>query len=288
MSSGTVPVTISVNVDVESRDGQACGVSGLFGRYSYGRYGAREGMWRLLRLFAEEGIAATFFFYVGDAERHPHLVDAAIAGGHEVAPQGNPMPETGAEADLDSIDDIVGRWTRLTGAKPAGWRFGNGLATAAALDRLAALGIVYDSTFEDDDRPWVLALPSGKLRILPVFKPLTDATFYAGRQTPARVRKVWREEAGALYSVGGYIHLTLHLRGDIGSTRAVRVAVVEDTIRFIRALPETDFLRCDAVSARLSDLPAEPLPDYPMHPPERAEDRIPAHLRRRVAPPATP
>lgn len=57
------PVTVSVNVDVESLDARNAGEAGLFGRYSYGRHGACEGLWRLLNVFREQD--ACNFLHVG-------------------------------------------------------------------------------------------------------------------------------------------------------------------------------------------------------------------------------
>src|SRR5690606_31091947 len=78
---------------------------------------------------------------------------------------------------------------------------------------------------------------------LPVFDYLTDATFYTHRHTDARVRKAWAEEAHAQYCAGGYINLTIHSRGDIGSTRLGRVAMVGEFVRRISQQPGVAFDR---------------------------------------------
>ena len=53
-------VTVTVNFDGESVEHKSMPLP-LWGRYSYGRYGAQLGAQRLLDLFAHYGIRATFF-----------------------------------------------------------------------------------------------------------------------------------------------------------------------------------------------------------------------------------
>lgn len=267
---------ISVNVDIDSRDAEAAGESGLYGRYSYGRYGAREGLWRLLELFADEDLAATFFVETGDAQRHPDLIEALCAAGHEIAPQSTVVSSDSPRgpADIDSIETVQSSWKELTGKAPAGWRASNGLLTKDVLDELARLGFLYDSSFEDDDALYVLETARGPLVELPVFQFLNDATFYSRRHLPERARAAWLEEADALHADGGYIHLTLHLRGDVGSARAVRVNVVRDFIRNLNRKPGVQFMTCAQLAAGMDAGAGEPVPDYPMTPSRSPDERI--------------
>lgn len=263
------PVVVTVNLDVETIDALVAGAAGLFGRYSYGRYGAREGIWRLLNMFEETGVKATFFVSADDARRHGQLIEALLRQGHEIAAQGSVLTEqqrTGP-ADLDLIAHTHDVLAKLTGTPPMGWRTTNGLMTIEVLNSLASCGFAYDSSFQDDDFPYVFSAgDNARLVELPVCDYFTDATFYAGRHSHQRVRKAWLEEFDATYSAGGYVCLTLHSRGDIGSARTVRVRVVEEFIHHMRSRPGITFYRCDELAERLrqSDRPAEPIPDWPL------------------------
>src|SRR5690606_13991169 len=132
---------------------------------------------------------------------------------------------------------------RLTGVQPRGWRAVNGLVTEGTLPALAELGYTYDSSAQDDDNPHVMQEGTKTLVELPVFDYLTDAVFYAHRHTDARVRKAWAEEAHAQYCAGGYINLTIHTRGDIGSTRPPRVTNVVDFINNTSKQPGVAFYK---------------------------------------------
>lgn len=261
------PVVVTVNVDVESNDAELAGAAGLFGRYSYGRYGAREGLWRLLNVFKDVGVRATFFISADDAARHGALLEAILGDGHEVAAQGSVVKESQpvGPADLELLARSNEVLTSAVGIPPRGWRSSNGLLTCDSLTELSRLGFRYDSTFEDDDMPYVLNGGEGrKLAELPVFQYLTDAPFYAARHSHERVRKVWFEEFDAMYGAGTYIHLTLHSRGDTGSSRAVRAQVVADFLAYISARPGVRFYRCDELARLCADqaTEVEPLPSW--------------------------
>jgi len=256
------PVVVTVNLDIDALDAANAGAGGLFGRHSYGRYGARESVWRLLEVFNHEHIAATFFVMADDAPRHRELVRAIVAGGHEVAIRGCVRAAMGQPADLGSLVRDRAAIADVAGVEPCGWRAVNGLVTADTLPELARLGYVYDSSSQDDDTPYLMSDGnSAGLVELPIFDYLTDATFYTGRHSHARVRRAWFEEANAQYAAGAYINLTLHTRGEIGSGRAPRVQVVADLVHHLRTLPGVGFYTAaDLARAWRSFAPAEPFP----------------------------
>lgn len=245
------PLVVSVNVDVESLDAERAGTAGLFGRYSYGRYGAREGIWRILEVFRAEGVRVTFFVDAGDAGRHPEIVEALLADDHEIAVYGQAMEKSGTYGDdarerLSRDRETV---ARLTGTAPTGWRASNGLVARATLLDLADAGYGYDSSAVDDDWPYLMEGEGRQLVELPVAEYLRDATFYAGHHTHERVRKVWREEFDALHAEGGYVPLVLHSRGDLGSGRADRARIVADFLNRAARFPGVSVMRCDEAAA---------------------------------------
>lgn len=250
------PVAVTINVDIEWGDINAAGAAGIFGKYGYGRYGMREGFWRLLDMLRVESVPATFFVASDDAERHPGVVAEILSAGHEVAALGKILakPEDdgpGAVAEIARAREVL---TRIAGQAPMGWRSANGLITPEALLALADQGYSYDSNFENDDVPYLFAEGGRRLVELPVFGYLTDATFYGAYHGPARVAKVWAEEFEALRDAGGYVNLSLNLHGDYGSARAPRVAVVAEFLNHIGRQPGTGFMRCaDLAAAVLAD-----------------------------------
>ena len=248
----TCPLVVGVNVDIETLDHANAGRAGLFGRYSYGRYGLREGIWRLLDAFGEQDVKATFFVPADDLARHPELVDAIQQGGHEIAVRGTVRGAAGSAETLDTLARDRETVQGLTGAAPKGWRALNGLVTQATLPALAHAGYLYDSSFQDDDVPYAMASdPAGggaALVELPVFDYLSDAPFFSQRHTHARAAKAWAEEAHAQYVAGGYVNLTLHTRGDLGAVRLPQVHLLSAFLREMLARPGVRNYRADTLA----------------------------------------
>src|SRR5690606_20626635 len=127
------PVVVGVNVDIEAVDHANAGQAGLFGRYSYGRYGVRESVWRMLDLFGELDIQATFFCVPDDLQRHPELMHAVLDRHHETAARGTVGAQAGQAEQLEMVARDREAIQRLTGIAPQGWRALDGLATQATL-----------------------------------------------------------------------------------------------------------------------------------------------------------
>jgi peptidoglycan/xylan/chitin deacetylase (PgdA/CDA1 family) len=268
-SLAACPAVIGINIDIESLDGEASGQAGLFGRYSYGRYGFREGLERFIQTLAELDVQATFYAVVSDLQRHPEIAGKLLDAGHEIAVRGRVGKGAGAQQLADTLGEEREAMTRMLGQAPRGWRAVDGTVTQQTLPVLAKLGYAYDASFLDDDVPYTLKDASGtQLVELPLCDYLSDAFFYTQRHPHARVRKAWQEEAQAQYEAGGYIHLTLHTRGDTGSSRLPRIAIVADFIRSLQGKPGVRFYRSDELSslwrehcAIAYDFPTAPKPN---------------------------
>ena len=244
------PIMVGINVDVDVLDAENAGKAGLFGRYSYGRYGVREGVWRLLDALGENGVVGTFFVIPDDIARHAHALQAILDSGHEIAVRGQVCAKVGAHQQLDRLALDREALERLIGYAPNGWRALNGIVTQDTLPALAKAGYLYDSSAQDDDVPYVMRGDSADVGLveLPVFDYLTDAVFYTHRHTDARVLKAWREEADAQHCAGGYINLTLHSRGDVGSGRPPRARAVSDFLRELGKRPGVGFYSGEALA----------------------------------------
>lgn len=245
-------VFVSVNFDAEVFDLKSTTEDRLYGRFSYGRYGVRAGLPRLLKLLERRGIAATAFVTASDAIRHPDAVRTLHDAGHEIASRGSdltPLPTLG-ERERDALLHGRDALARITGQAPGGFRAAGGEFGPQSLALLADLGFTYDSSFQDDDRPYLIApTASTRLAELPTVSALDDSLPFSARHTHARVMKIWREEFDALYREGCLVPLTLHLRGDIGSTRAARIAALEGLLSHIADQPGVRFLTGAQIAA---------------------------------------
>ncbi|MSQ54736.1 MAG: chitin deacetylase [Betaproteobacteria bacterium] len=238
-------VFVSVNFDAEVLDLKSTTEDRLYGRFSYGRYGVRAGLPRLLKMLERRKIAATAFVTASDAIRHQDAVRALHDAGHEIAARGadlTPLPTLGVR-ERDALLHARDTLAKITGQLPSGFRAAGGELGPDTLRLLAELGFTYDSSFQDDDHPYLIApTPSTRLAELPTVQSLDDSLPFSARHTHARVMKIWREEFDALHREGCLVPLTLHLRGDIGSTRAARIAALEELLTHMANQPGLRFI----------------------------------------------
>lgn len=254
-------VFVSVNFDAETYDLKSTTEDRLYGRFSYGRYGVRAGLPRVLAMLQRCGARATFFVAGSDAARHAGAVREIHDAGHEIAARGAdlaPLPTLGdgeAAALRRGRDVLAG----ITGVQPLGFRAAAGEISPRTLDHLARLGFAYDSSFQDDDHPYVFAASDGANIVeIPTVSSLDDSFPYSARHTHARVLKIWAEEFDALYAAGCLMPLTLHLRGDVGTSRAARIAALEELLMHVAGRPGVRFMTGGELAAHTRALGGTP------------------------------
>ncbi len=248
----TCAVVVTVNFDGESVDLHETRKDSLYGRFSYGRYGMRGGVWRLLDVFREQGVKATFFVPAFDAENNPRPIEAILKDGHEIAARGYAFEDHGklGPREGETLQKAHEALTKITGSAPAGWRAPFGMLSHDTLGHLAALGYLYDSSFQDDDFPYVVEVASGRQIVeLPHYQSLDDSNYYNPRHSHIRALKTWKEEFDAIYAEGNFFNLTLHPRGDYGSGRAARAQAVGELLAYVKRHPGVHFATCREIAA---------------------------------------
>ena len=148
------------------------------------------------------------------------------------------------------------------GARPVGYRAPMWSTAATTLESLGAFGLRYDSSLFDDDRPYLLDTPTGRIAELPVHWSLDDWEQYVyvpepdlGHtiNRPSVVATLWTEELDAMRGTGSLCVLTCH---PFASGRPSRVVAIERFIDFAEACGDVTFARADELAERLLDTPA--------------------------------
>lgn len=244
-------MTITVNVHGASVELRTVTEEQLVGRYAYGNY-MPNGVDRLLRLFQSLKISATFFVPGREVERHPGLIKDIRDAGHEIAANGYALEDHSALGDneLETLKKAHGCLGDLLGTAPVGWRAPDGLMSAKTLGHLATLGYLYDSSFQDDDFPYLLDKDGGVGMVeIPQNPTLIDQNLFSIKQPDVRVLKNWKEEFDGLRSVGAYVCQTLHPRQDYGVGRAPRMIKLEEFLRYTQYSPRpVTFKTCAEVA----------------------------------------
>ncbi|HEY0835419.1 MAG TPA: allantoinase PuuE [Azospirillum sp.] len=142
-------------------------------------YGARVGVWRLLRLFERKRIPLTVFAVALAAERNPQVIRAMVEAGHEIASHGYRWINyqyMGEEDERAHIRKAVEILEQVSGSRPLGWYTGR---ISPNTRRLVAEfgGFLYDADAYDDELPyWQLVAGKPEL-IVPYTLDANDMRF---------------------------------------------------------------------------------------------------------------
>jgi len=224
------------------------------------------GVPRLLDLFADYSVPATFFVPGFVAERSPAMVEAVLVAGHEVAHHSysHRPPTSLSEADdrrefergLEALDRF--------GIKPAGYRAPMWSAAWRTPELVREYGMIYDSSLMDDDKAYVLQTVHGDLAEIPPHWSLDDWEQYAYLPAPhlgyhindpLAVSAMWTSELAAMRRYGGTFVLTGHgfLSGRAGRVEGLR-RFIESALEF----GDIEFRSAyDVACAALSDVATE-------------------------------
>ncbi len=192
------------------------------GAMSEAAYGITTALPRILELHRRFEIPATFFVPAHVAERYPHIIEQILTAGHEIGHHGYmhenvfDLSLADEQAIFEHANDIL---RQLTGQAPRGWSAPGWGVTAQTLQIIGELGMIYDGSLMDHDRPYFVGDSAGEIVELPISMVLDDWAMFGGGifpYSPAQImpadhaRQIWQEEFDGLRHYGGLFHSTFH------------------------------------------------------------------------------
>ncbi len=238
-------VALSFDSDHETNELRDGGKS--IGRMSWGQYGNRVAVPRILALLQKYDVKATFYVPAVTALIYPDEQRRIVAEGHEVGIHGwihelNSVLPYEAERDLmlrsaDALEKVTK--VRPVGIRTPSWDF-----SPHTLRIESEMGLAYDSSLMADEDCYELLLdgkPTGIVE-LPVEWLRDDAVYFMMHRfqslrpqiAPADVFDIFRREFDAAYEAGGIFQLTTHPH--IIGYRS-RIWIIEELLRLARARP---------------------------------------------------
>jgi allantoinase len=168
-------------------------------------YGARAGVWRVLRAFEQRGLPLTVFAVARALERNPEATAAFVELGHEVACHGlrwKSYQNIAEDVERAHMREAVALHTALTGSQPLGWYTGRDSPNTRKLV-VEHGGFVYDSDSYADDLPYWVEVAGSDHLVVPYTLDTNDmryaspAGFSTGEDFFAHLRDafdvLWRE-----------------------------------------------------------------------------------------------
>lgn len=136
-------------------------------------YGNRIGVFRILRLLADKGLRTSFAINGCIATRYPTLLEAVVAGGHEVVAHGLDMGKVHHSGlSIEDEDAIIAETLRLlrqaSGQPVEGWLSPGRAQGFNTLDLLPRNGIRWNLDWANDDLPYRMRTAHGALLAMPL------------------------------------------------------------------------------------------------------------------------
>lgn len=236
-------IALSFDVDHETNELRDGGKS--VGRLSWGQYGNRVGIPRILSLLEREDVKASFFVPAVTALLYPDEQRRIVGEGHEIGLHGwihevntAVPPAQERELHLRSADTLE----QITGIRPVGMRTPSWDFSEVTLAVERELGLLYDSSLFADDDPYEL-IEKGEatgMVELPVEWIRDDAVYFNMNRfqalrpytPPEAVFDIFRREFEGAYADGGLFLLTMHPHV---ITYRSRLWILEELIRLAKA-----------------------------------------------------
>jgi peptidoglycan/xylan/chitin deacetylase (PgdA/CDA1 family) len=238
-------VALSFDSDHETNELRDGGKS--FGRMSWGEYGARVCVPRILKILERYDIRATFYVPAVAALLHPDEQRRIVAAGHEIGIHGwihelnSVLPR---EAERDLMLRSAETLEKITKVRPVGLRTPSWDFSPDTLAIEKEMGLVYDSSLMADEDCYEILLDGEETGIVevPVEWVRDDAVYFMMLRfqslrpyTPPRdVLDIFLREFDAAYGDGGLFQLTMHPH--VIGYRS-RIFILEEVIRHVRSYP---------------------------------------------------
>ncbi len=172
------PIALTVGVPFEAFEFQSqfnhVATPGKIDRFSlsYGDYGWKAGIWRILDLLDDFGIKASMSTNGLAAERHPEIVRAVADEGHEILGHGwaNDIyaKDRGYEAEQAEIARCTQVLTEASGGRrPVGWTSPGSSGSDRTIEFLREQGYIWCGDDASDDLPFLQPTAHGPFVILP-------------------------------------------------------------------------------------------------------------------------
>ncbi|MEX3845482.1 polysaccharide deacetylase [Paraburkholderia sp. BR10882] len=234
---------------------------------SYGGYEARVGISKMLELFRDLEVKATFFTAGWAIDAHTAVIEAVLRDGHEIAHHGyyHLMPDVGSPNIVEELEAGLDALKRVLGVVPTGYRAPEGESCEELRVLLKEKGFLYSSSWRDDVRPYRHVLADGTPGVIELPATMTFDDWMYGlthRFSPRplfpreHVLSIWNDEMEITREWGGLITTILHPQV---SGRPIRFKILREFIERTKTYGDvwiatgheiaTHFAACEAADA---------------------------------------
>ncbi|VXB61963.1 Polysaccharide deacetylase [Flavobacterium sp. 9R] len=231
---------------------------------SWYRYGANEGIYRMLDLWKKHDIKVTSHVVGAAAIRYPEVAKAIANQGHEIAAHGiawdNQWNKNYAD-ELDFVKKGVDTVAAITGQKAVGYNANWLRRSPNTLKVLQELGFLYHIDDLSRDEPFITKVNGKNFVVMPYTLRNNDIVNIEGKKWSAdQFLAQLKLEFDQLYAEGAtkrrMMSVSLHDR--IGGSPAI-VKVMDEFITYAKSKPGVVFMRKDAIAKMVQNDPNTPI-----------------------------
>lgn len=216
-------------------------------------YGIKEGIPRLLDMYARRKVHVTSHMVGQAVDKHPALAKEVVERGHEAAAHGqtwDPIYAKSPAEERANYETNIQSIFKATGQKPIGFNAPGMRATPATFEILQDLGFVYHTDDLSRDEPFLIPVRNKPFVVVPYTFMLNDLQNFENRwRTSADFAGELKAEFDALYAESAVkrrmISVSAH---DRVAGRASRMRVIEDFIVYAQKHSGVVFLRKDEIA----------------------------------------
>jgi peptidoglycan/xylan/chitin deacetylase (PgdA/CDA1 family) len=215
---------------------------------TWGTYGSRLGVWRLLKILNENQAPSTFVANVHSMEIAPDAVECILKSGHEIAAHSYTQDALMAYLDPAEeralVEKCIKVFEKLTGAPPKGWLSPVLASSAHTEEIIADTGFLWYGDYNHIDLPFCVKTKKGTLVVL----PHTDfADHRVLRGNPRDWYDANKDTFDYLYAnePTSYLNITLHCH--FGG-RPLMAAQLDRLLKYIRGFPDIWLVRHDELA----------------------------------------
>jgi allantoinase len=220
---------------------------------TWGQYGSRNGVWRLLKILNKHSVPSTFVANAQSMEIAPDAVETILKTGHEIAAHSYTQDALMAYLSPDEERSIIQKckdvFVKLTGAPPRGWLSPVLAPTANTEELIAEAGFLWYGDYNNIDLPFCVDTKKGRLVAL----PHTDfADHRVLRGNPRDWFDAYKDTFDYLYSnePTSFLNVTVHCH--FGG-RPLMAAQVDRFLNYIKGFPNLWVVRHDELAQWVKD-----------------------------------
>jgi peptidoglycan/xylan/chitin deacetylase (PgdA/CDA1 family) len=215
---------------------------------TWGTYGGRNGVWRLLKILNEHQVPSTFVANAHSMELAPDAVACMLKSGHEIAAHSYTQDALMAYLSRDEeraiIEKCVAVFKKLTGAPPKGWLSPVLASTAHTEELVAEAGFLWYGDYNNIDLPFCVQTAKGPLVALP-HSDFADHRVLRG--SPRDWYDVYKDTFDYLYAnePTAFLNITVHCH--FGG-RPLIAAQIDRILKYIRGFSGVWLARHDELA----------------------------------------